>query len=73
MERSAEYAVGIHGRAAELARIGRFLDAGVSGGPANSAWLTDKLTQPGSPRTVAGPLHTFTSPAHSAFDDTWAP
>ena len=26
MERSAEYAVGIHGRAAELARIGRFLD-----------------------------------------------
>jgi DNA-binding CsgD family transcriptional regulator len=26
VERSAEYAVGIHGRAAELARIGRFLD-----------------------------------------------
>ena len=47
--------------------------AGVSGGLANPAWKTLKLTQPGSPHTVAGPLHTFTSPAHSAFADTWAP
>jgi hypothetical protein len=46
---------------------------GVSGGLANSAWLTDQLTQPGSPHTVPGPLHTFSSPAHSAFADTWAP
>ena len=33
MERSADHAVGIHGRAAELARIGRFLDA-AAGQPA---------------------------------------
>jgi hypothetical protein len=46
---------------------------GVSGGLANAAWNTDKLTQPGSPHTVAGPLHTFSPPAHSAFADTWAP
>ena len=46
---------------------------GVSGGLANAAWNTGKLTQPGSPHTVAGPLHTFSSPAHSAFADTWAP
>jgi hypothetical protein len=47
--------------------------AGVSGGLANAAWQTLKLTQPGSPHTVAGPLHTFSSPARSAFADTWAP
>jgi len=46
---------------------------GVSGGLANAAWTTLKLTQPGSPHTVAGPLHTFSSPAHSAFADHWAP
>jgi hypothetical protein len=46
---------------------------GVSGGLANAAWNTDKLIQPGSPHTVAGPLHTFPPPAHSAFADTWAP
>ena len=69
MERSADHAVGIHGRAAELARIGRFLDeaAGVSGGLSNPARNTVKLTQPGRPHTVAGPLHPFSSPAHSAF------
>jgi hypothetical protein len=48
-------------------------DGGVSGGLANAAWNTEKLTQPGSPHTVAGPLHTFSSPAHSAFPDHWAP
>jgi hypothetical protein len=43
--------------------------AGVSGGLANPAWLTDKLTQLGSPHTVAGAL-----PApYSAFTDTWTP
>ena len=47
--------------------------AGVSGGLANPAWKTLKLTQPGSPHTVAGPLHTFSSPAHSTFADTWTP
>jgi hypothetical protein len=47
--------------------------AGVSGGLANPAWNTDKLTQPGSPRTVAGPLHTLSPPPHSAFADTWTP
>ncbi len=47
--------------------------AGVSGGLANAAWMTVKLSQPGSPHTIAGPLQTFTSPAHSAFADTWAP
>jgi len=46
---------------------------GVSGGLSNAAWKTLKLTQPGSPHTVAGPLHTFSSPAHSAFTDTWVP
>ena len=46
---------------------------GVTGGLANAAWNTDKLTQPGSPHTVAGPLHTFSSPAHSTFADTRAP
>jgi len=46
---------------------------GVTGGLANAAWNTDKLTQPGSPHTVAGPLHTFSSPAHSTFADTWVP
>jgi hypothetical protein len=46
---------------------------GVTGGLANPAWLTDKLAQPGSPHTVADPLHTFSSPAHSALADTWAP
>jgi hypothetical protein len=46
---------------------------GVSGGLANAAWNTVKLIQPGSPHTVAGPLHTFSPPAHSAFADTWAP
>ena len=46
---------------------------GVSGGMANAAWNTEKLTQPGSPHTVAGPLHTFSSPAHSAFAGHWAP
>ena len=48
-------------------------DGGVSGGLANAAWNTGKLTQPGSPHTVAGPLHTVSSPAHSAFADQWAP
>jgi hypothetical protein len=47
--------------------------AGVSGGLANPAWKTLKMTQPGSPHTIAGPLHTFTSPAHSTHADTWAP
>jgi hypothetical protein len=47
--------------------------AGMSGGLANAAWKTLKMTQPGSPHTVAGPLHTFSSPAHSTFADTWAP
>lgn len=47
--------------------------AGASGGLSNSAWNTVKLTQPGSPHTVAGPLHTVSPPAHSAFADTWAP
>ena len=47
--------------------------AGVSDGLANPAWHTDKLTQPGSPHTVAGPLHTFSSPTHSTFADTWVP
>lgn len=47
--------------------------SGISGGLANAAWNTDKLTQPGSPHTVAGPLNTFSSPAHSTFADTWAP
>ncbi len=47
--------------------------AGVSGGLANAAWNTDKLTQPGSPHTVAGPLHVISPPPHSAFADTWAP
>jgi peptidase A4-like protein len=47
--------------------------AGVTGGLANAAWQTLKLTQPGSPHTVAGPLHTFSSPPHSAYTDTWAP
>jgi hypothetical protein len=47
--------------------------SGTSGGLANAAWNTSKLTQPGSPHTVAGPLHTFSSPAHSTFADTWAP
>jgi hypothetical protein len=42
---------------------------GVSGGLANPAWNTIKLTQPGSPHTVAGALP---SP-YSAFADTWAP
>jgi hypothetical protein len=46
---------------------------GVTGGLANAAWNTDKLTQPGSPHTVAGPLHTFSSPAHSTFADSWVP
>jgi hypothetical protein len=42
---------------------------GVSGGLANPAWHTGKLTQPGSPHTVAGAL-----PApYSAFTDTWVP
>jgi hypothetical protein len=30
-KRSADHAVGVHGRAAELARIGRFLDEVASG------------------------------------------
>jgi hypothetical protein len=47
--------------------------SGRSGGLANAAWNTGKLTQPGSPHTIAGPLHTFSSPAHSTFADTWAP
>lgn len=43
--------------------------AGVTGGLTNPAWHTEKLTQPGSPHTVAGAL-----PApYSAFADTWAP
>ncbi len=46
---------------------------GVSGGLANAAWKTLKLTQPGSPHTVAGPLHTASSPPHSVFADHWAP
>jgi Peptidase A4 family len=42
---------------------------GVSGGLANAAWNTGKLTQPGSPHTVAGAL-----PApYTAFPDHWAP
>jgi Peptidase A4 family len=42
---------------------------GVAGGLANPAWNTTKLTQPGSPHTVAGAL-----PApYTAFADTWAP
>jgi hypothetical protein len=42
---------------------------GVSGGLANAAWNTLKLTQPGSPHTVAGAL-----PApYSAFPDHWVP
>lgn len=44
--------------------------AGVSGGLANAAWNTDKLIQSGPLPTVAGPLHTFSSPPHSAFADT---
>ena len=40
---------------------------------ANAAWNTETLTQPGGPHTVAGPLHTFSSPAHSAFAGHWAP
>lgn len=48
-------------------------DGGVSGGLANAAWNTEKLTQPGSPHTVAGPLHTSSSPPRSAFPDHWAP
>jgi len=47
--------------------------AGVTGGLANPAWNTVKLTQSGSPHTVAGALNTFPSPPHSAFADTWAP
>jgi Peptidase A4 family len=47
--------------------------AGVSGGLANPAWKTVKLAQPGSPHTIAGVLHTFPSPPHSVFTDTWAP
>lgn len=46
---------------------------GVSGGLANPAWNTDKLTQSGSPHTVAGPLQVISPPPHSAFADTWAP
>ena len=47
--------------------------AGVTGGLANPAWNTDTLTQPGSPHTVAGALHTLSPPPHAAFADTWAP
>lgn len=46
---------------------------GVSGGLANPAWDTGKLTDPGSPRAVAGPLHTLPGPPHSAFVDQWVP
>ena len=46
---------------------------GVSGGLANAAWNTEKLTQPGSPHTVAGPLNTASPPPHSFFADHWAP
>ena len=75
MERSADHAVGIHGRAAELARIGRFLDeaAGVSGGLSNPARNTVKLTQPGRPHTVAGPLHRSRHRPIRPLADTWAP
>jgi peptidase A4-like protein len=48
-------------------------NAGVTGGLANPAWNTGKLTDPGSPRAVAGPLHTFPAPPHSTFADTWVP
>jgi hypothetical protein len=34
---------------------------GVTGGLANAAWNTGKLSQPGSPHTVAGPPHTFSA------------
>jgi hypothetical protein len=44
---------------------------GVTGGLANPAWNTIKLTQPGSPHTVAGPLHTVSPPPHSFFADSW--
>jgi hypothetical protein len=44
----------------------------VSGGLANPAWNTIKLAQPGSPHTVAGPLHTVSPPPHSFFADSWA-
>jgi hypothetical protein len=47
--------------------------AGVSGGLANPVWKTVKLTQPGSPHTIAGVLHTLSAPPRSAFADTWAP
>lgn len=46
---------------------------GVTGGLANPAWNTGKLTDPGSPRAVAGPLHTFPVPPHSTFVDKWVP
>ena len=46
---------------------------GTTGGLANAAWTTLKLTQSGSPHTVAQPLHTASPPPHSFFADTWAP
>jgi peptidase A4-like protein len=46
---------------------------GTTGGLANAAWDTLKLTQSGSPHTVAQPLHTASPPPHSFFADTWAP
>lgn len=48
-------------------------NGGVTGGLANPAWDTGKLTDPGSPRAVAGPLSTFAAPPHSVFADTWVP
>jgi peptidase A4-like protein len=46
-------------------------NGGVTGGLKNPAWNTVKMTDPFSPRAVAGPLHTFAAPPHSEFVDHW--
>jgi hypothetical protein len=46
-------------------------NGGVTGGLKNPAWNTVKMTDPTSPRAVAGPLHTFAAPPHSEFVDHW--
>ena len=49
-------------------------NGGVTGGLANPAWNTVKLTEAGSPRTVAGTLHTFVGPPpYSEFVDHYVP
>ena len=48
-------------------------NGGVTGGLKNPAWNTVKMTDPTSPRAVAGPLHTFAAPPRSEFVDHWMP